>query len=464
MLAIARMSETGEIFWCSQNWPYITGFSFLKTIGSKVEELFPGYKPIPQATAAEKITVHNRNMYLHTFKLADSQVLIIEDRSGSTDSLSEYNSQPVTNPEVDEPLQDYLAEMERVPLVQPLARKSMIEQKSMEQQNLFAELPSPAMQALLRYTTKVSATDATILILGQTGVGKEGMARYVHQLSCRSSKPFVKVNCGAIPETLIEAELFGYAQGAYTGAEKGGKKGVFEEADGGTLFLDEIGELPLASQVKLLQVLQDRSFKKIGDTKTFSVDVRVIAATNRDLEKEVALGRFREDLYYRLCVLPVEIPPLRQRPEDIETLIFYFAQKFQTKYQVTRTLPPDVLHALIHYQWPGNIRQLENVMERLIVTAEESQISYFDLPASIREKIYPVPVQHAEKTSLRSHSGGGKPITIQQIISLKEATMLVEKELLYMAKELSNSTYEIARMLGVDQSTISRKLKQYAAE
>lgn len=458
MLAIARMSETGEIFWCSQNWPYITGFSFLKTIGSKVEELFPGYKLVTQA-AAKKINVHNRDMYLHTFQLADSLVLIIEDRSETADALSDYASHVDRNPEAEESLQDFLAQRERSAPMQRTSRKSVN-----EQQILFAELPSSSMQSLFRYTNKVAATDATILIMGESGVGKEGMARYVHQMSKRCGKSFVKINCGAIPESLIEAELFGYAQGAYTGAEKGGKKGVFEEADGGTLFLDEIGELPLASQVKLLQVLQDRSFKKIGDTKTIAVDVRIIAATNRDLEKEVALGRFREDLYYRLCVLPIEIPPLRQRTEDIETLIAFFVQKFQSKYRVNCTLSPDVLCALTQYSWPGNIRQLENVMERLMVTAEETEITYFDLPASIREKIYPVPVQPQDKPLARSQMNGTKPILIQQIISLKEATMLVEKELLYMAKELSSSTYEIARMLGVDQSTVSRKLKQYAAE
>jgi transcriptional regulator with PAS, ATPase and Fis domain len=463
LLAIAQLNETGEIFWCSQNWPYITGLSFLKTIGSKVEELFPGYKLVTQPNGI-KITVHNRDMYLYDFQLTDSRVLIIEDRSGTTDSLSNNVSHADRVPEAEESLQDSRTEGEWSAGMQRSSRKSMYEQKIREQPFLFAELPSQQMQTLFRYTNKVAATDATILILGETGVGKEGMAHYVHQMSNRSGKPFVKINCGAIPETLIEAELFGYAQGAYTGAEKGGKKGVFEEADGGTLFLDEIGELPLASQVKLLQVLQDRSFKKIGDTKTISVDVRIIAATNKDLEQEVALGRFREDLYYRLCVLPIEIPPLRQRTEDIETLIAYFVQKFQSKYRVNRTISPDVLCALTQYSWPGNIRQLENVIERMMVTAEERTISHFDLPASIREKIYPVPVQPVDKPLGRSQKGGAKPILIQQVISLKEATMLVEKELLSMAKELSSSTYEIARMLGVDQSTVSRKMKQYAVK
>jgi transcriptional regulator with PAS, ATPase and Fis domain len=420
MLAIARMSETGEIFWCSHNWPYITGFSFLETIGNKVQKLLPAYRMETHGTE-QRITLLNRDLYLHTFSLGDSHVLIVEDRS------VEGN-----------------------------------EWKAAEQPVLFQELPSPQMQSVVRNTKRAAGTDATILLLGESGVGKEGIARLIHQMSPRSNKPFVKLNCGAIPESLIESELFGYAPGAYTGADRNGRKGIFEEADGGTVFLDEIGELPLSSQVKLLHVLQDRCFKRVGDTRTIKIDVRIIAATNRDLEKEVALGRFRKDLYYRLCVLPVEIPPLRQRVEDIEPLISFFLQKLHAKYNITRTVSRDALKALMHYPWPGNIRELENVLERLVLTTENTEITVFDLPASMREKIYPAAALAVEGGQSKYAETSSKPIIIQQIISLKEATTLVEKELLQMAKERSSSTYDIAKMLGVDQSTVSRKLKQYA--
>lgn len=454
MLAIARISEAGEIVWCSRNWPYLTGFSFLKTIGSNVQELVTGYKLFSHTTE-QKITLQDRELYLHSFQLADTHVLILEDRSHLAPTAYVVTGE---NPEVEGQFQDFLQETERFSIVARQGLKAGKSINNVEHTLLFEELPSSAVQSMIRYTKKVAPTDATVLIMGESGVGKEGIARYIHQLSSRSLKPYVKVNCGAIPENLVESELFGYVQGAFTGAERGGKKGVFEEANTGTLFLDEIGELPLASQVKLLHVVQERSFKKVGDSKTITVDVRIIAATNRDLEKEVALGRFREDLYYRLCVFPVEISPLRERKEDIEPLVRYFLEKVKSKYQVERTLSSDVLHALLHYPWPGNIRQLENVMERLVVTADETELSFFDLPSALRERVYPISVSAPDK-------GQGvhqKLVSIQQIISLKEATALVEKELLQMAREYSNSTYEIAKMLGVDQSTVSRKLKQYA--
>ncbi|MGE5701785.1 MAG: sigma-54 interaction domain-containing protein [Clostridia bacterium] len=415
MLAIARINTSGEVFWCSTNWPYLTGISFLKTIGSKAVDLLPGYQP-HSSHHAQKVRLLGRFMYLYTFELSDSQVLIIEDR---------------TAPRGEGGLRTELS-------------------------NWQYDLPSPEMKKIRKIIDKVAQTDATVLIHGETGVGKEGVAQLIHQTSGRKEQPFVKLNCGAIAETLIESELFGYAAGAFTGAERTGKKGVFEEADGGTLFLDEIGEMPLTSQVKLLRVLQEGTFKKVGDPRPVQVDVRIIAATNRNLEEEVANGRFREDLFYRLFVLPIMIPPLRERPEDMYPLIQFFLNKFVTKYGEEKTISAEAASALLAYPWPGNVRQLENLMERLVLISEDAEIAFSDLPAAIRD--------HAGKDDKEQANGQTSdrkmPIEIHQILPLKEATAIVEKELLLMARKVSGSTYEIAAMLGVDQSTISRKFKQ----
>lgn len=411
MLAIARVNESGEIFWCSHNWPYVTGFSFLKTIGSKASDLIPGYQ---MNVVEQRLTIQNRAMFAHTFQLDDSIVLIIEERTLST---------------------------------------KQIHQSAL----LIDELPSPRMQEVIRQVNKLAFTDATILVLGESGVGKEGIARLIHQSSTRASGPYIKLNCGAIPETLVESELFGYAPGAFTGAERGGKKGVFEEADGGTLFLDEIGELPIASQAKLLHVLQEKTFKKIGEVKTLSTNVRVIAATNRNLEEDVQAGKFRKDLYFRLCVLPIEIAPLRERKEDIEPLVHHFLYKFKLKYGIDRTVSQAVVQAFQLYGWPGNVRQLEHVIERMVLLSENQELVFFDLPSFLRSDENSIAKDFSGLTFLENE----KPIHIQKIIPLKEATSFVEKELLRMARTISTSTYEIADMLGVDQSTVSRKLKQY---
>ncbi|MGC5325487.1 sigma-54 interaction domain-containing protein [Brevibacillus sp. SYSU BS000544] len=411
MLAIARVNESGEIFWCSHNWPYVTGFSFLKTIGSKASDLIPSYQ---MNVVEQRLTIQNRAMFAHTFQLDDSIVLIIEERTLST---------------------------------------KQIHQSAL----LIDELPSPRMQEVIRQVNKLAFTDATILVLGESGVGKEGIARLIHQSSSRASGPYIKLNCGAIPETLVESELFGYAPGAFTGAERGGKKGVFEEADGGTLFLDEVGELPIASQAKLLHVLQERTFKKIGEVKTLSANVRIIAATNRNLEEDVQAGKFRKDLYFRLCVLPIEIAPLRERKEDIEPLVHHFLHKFKLKYGIDRSVSQAVVQAFQVYGWPGNVRQLEHVIERMVLLSENQELGFFDLPPFLRSDENSNPKDFSGLTVLENE----KPIHIQKIIPLKEATTFVEKELLRMARTISTSTYEIADMLGVDQSTVSRKLKQY---
>ncbi|AXF55156.1 sigma-54 interaction domain-containing protein [Salicibibacter kimchii] len=290
---------------------------------------------------------------------------------------------------------------------------------------------------------RVANIDATILVLGETGVGKDVFAKHVHEQSLRSEQgEFIKINCGAIPPTLLESELFGYEAGAFSGAQKAGKAGMFELANHGTLFLDEVGELPLELQVKLLRVLQEGEIRRVGSTYTTWIDVRVIAATNRDLKKMVKEGTFREDLYYRINVIPIHIPPLRERREDILPLIHFYLEHYNEKYDVRKQFSESTLNFFYQFDWQGNVRELSNLVERLVVTIPTNMIDIVDLPVDVRN----------------DSSEDGLP---QEITTLQEATEKSEKTLLAKALKLYKNTYEIADALGTSQATIVRKLKKY---
>jgi DNA-binding NtrC family response regulator len=238
----------------------------------------------------------------------------------------------------------------------------------------------PKMLGVLESVRKVAPTNATVMLYGESGTGKELAARALHRLSERAAKPFVTVSAGALPETLLESELFGYEKGAFTGAMNA-KPGRFEMANGGTIFLDEIGDITPAVQVKLLRVLQERTFERLGGTRSIEVDVRVVSATNRDLQQLIADGTFREDLYYRLNVVPITMPPLRKRPEDTPLLVAHFLTKFGA---AGRTISSEAMQALVDYQWPGNVRELENTIERTVILSHGDEIGLDDLPAEVR--------------------------------------------------------------------------------
>lgn len=304
---------------------------------------------------------------------------------------------------------------------------------------------SPNMRKIMKMITKIAAVNSTILITGESGVGKGVFAKNIHHKSLRKDGPFVHINCGAIPEALIESELFGYDSGAFTGARKEGKKGVIEQANGGTLFLDEIAEMPLHLQVKLLKVLQDRKIDPVGSTKSIDIDVRIIAATNKNIKELVENKQFREDLFYRLHVVPIHIPPLRTRPEDVSYMIDYFLEKYNEKYGLSISVSLEAENALIHYDWPGNVRELENVIERMVVTCEESSITLDDLPEDILYK-------ETDRECV---------VKVMEICSLKQAQEEMEKQLIRMAYGINTSSYKIADMLGINQSTASRKIQKY---
>ncbi|MEN6459857.1 MAG: sigma 54-interacting transcriptional regulator, partial [Syntrophomonas sp.] len=339
-------------------------------------------------------------------------------------------------------------------------------------------ITSGKMKDLIDMVIRVAAFEATVLITGESGTGKELIAEIIHANSLRNNKPFIKVNCGAIPENLLESELFGYEGGAFTGAKKQGKSGYIEMAEGGTLFLDEIAELPLNLQVKLLRFLQNKEIIRVGGESFKKIDVRIVAATNRDLSEMVENKQFRDDLYYRLNVVPVNITPLRNRKEDIPALVAHFLQIFNRKYKMHKRIAPGVINIFMQYDWPGNVRELENLIERLVVITLNKIINIEDLPphmSDIREDLAPqtrdtiedLPPQTGDtienlSPQTRDTSDVSSPyIKVSGIIPLKVAIESVEKQLLEKVYAKNGTTREIAEELKVDASTIVRKAAKY---
>ncbi len=301
---------------------------------------------------------------------------------------------------------------------------------------------SPAFDGVLRTIEKIAASSATVLVHGETGTGKEVVAEAIHQLSPRADRALVKVHCAAIPASLLESELFGHTRGSFTGAIKD-KPGLFEQAHGGTLLLDEVGEIPLEMQVKLLRVLETGEIQRIGEVRTRTIDVRVVAATNRDLEVEVAGGRFREDLFYRLSVIPIRVPPLRQRGEDVVLLAKHFlAREAAALGRAFAGFTPGALAALTGHHWPGNVRELENAVARAAALAEGTEIDVADLPDNVRG-VGPAPEPG---------------LTLPADVTFEEA----ERRLILHAMDLEHGNKkEAARRLGIGLATLYRKLTQY---
>lgn len=309
---------------------------------------------------------------------------------------------------------------------------------------------SPGMRRVDEIVRKVAGVDTTILLLGESGVGKNAIARAIHRLSQRANGPFIEVNCGAIPETLLESELFGYEPGAFTGALKAGKPGLIEVASGGTLFLNEVGDLPASLQVKLLHVIQERSLTRVGGTKAKDLDLRIVAATNHDLKQRVQEGRFRADLFYRLNVVPILLPPLRDRQEDIPPLLQQQLERIEARYGLRRRFSGAAVRHLLSYPWPGNVRELENVIERIVVTSDQELIDGAFVAEVLGLPTAPTPV------AVRLPAEAA-PLTEPKAESLPEAVERLERHLISDALRRYGSTHRAAAALGVSQATVVRK-------
>ncbi|MCW8799883.1 MAG: sigma 54-interacting transcriptional regulator [Desulfobacter sp.] len=338
-------------------------------------------------------------------------------------------------------------ELEEKALLNAQYKRDLLEKQVYEAESQRIVAKSANYLAVMQKAVKLGGVDSTVLILGESGTGKGMISDLIHRYSTRADHPMIKINCGSIPETLVESELFGYEKGAFTGAGKQGKPGKFEIADKGIIFLDEIADLPAASQVKLLKFLEDGVITRVGSTRNRKVNVRIIAATNRDLKKMVDTGQFRNDLYYRLNVVPINIPPLRERKECIVPLFNHYILEFSRKYGKERPgITGEILDALAVYDFPGNVREMINICERLVVMSHSDEISLKDLPGVVRENIDPRPL-------ITDPWQSGQ--TFRQMVET------FEKELLTQVLQTTRTQSEAAEKLGLNQSTIARKVQKY---
>lgn len=443
--------ELGNIVYTNPAYHKFTGFSRERIEGHNVYDLVKQGYPVSELTIA-----------VHENKQPQSQVIryspngneifvtvtpVFDDNTGvfigSVANFRDLNS-----------LNDSRSMLELIDLQY---RKTLVQQEDlldrMRKRLAAAELSmshvgfvghSAAARNLIDLAIRIAGVNSTVLITGESGVGKDVFARLVHYLSS-GKQPYIKISCAAIPETLLESELFGYEPGAFTGASKRGKAGILEQAEGGIVFLDEIGTLPLRLQSKLLTLLQDRWYYRVGGTKQIPLKARIISATNEDLKKASAEGSFRSDLYYRLNVIPVHIPPLRERREDIQPLVDNMLEKLNATYGQKKIFSNAALSAFKRYDWPGNVRELGNIVERMYVLTASDTIGVESLPdelQGLKERIY-----------LSSSDG--------ETVSLKDSLAQVEKLLLTEALEKNMTLQEIADSLGISISTLERRIRRY---
>lgn len=395
---------------------------------------------VSQKTRTEKVMIATGNPIFND----DNQIVRIVCNSRDITELTELKEQIKKNEEI---VKRYESELIELRLKETTIEGFVTNSKKMND--------------ILNVVKRIAPVDTSILVTGESGTGKEVLSKSIHHFSLRNSGPFIKVNCGAIPESLMESELFGYDPGAFTGAKKEGKPGYFELADKGTLFLDEIGEMPLALQAKLLQAIQDKAIQRVGGTKTLRIDFRLIAATNRNLEQMVDEGKFREDLFYRLNVIPIELPTLRDRKDDIPFLLHLFLNKYNKLYSLQKRFDSEAVDLLCDYHWPGNVRQLQNIVERLVVLSDEDKIS--------KEKIFPL--FHTLSKDFDKDSPGAKlkakdsydPLSVStqiQDTSLKHILKDVERSVIEETLKKYKTTRKAAKHLKMSQSTIVRRIKE----
>ncbi len=418
----------------------ITGIPKEYYINKKVDDLIK--RGILEDSVTHKVMEKKRNVSLVQLNYSGKETLLtgnpVFNEQGEVESvvtnvrdLSDLNGLQIALRKANELNKSYQKEIERL-----RKSKSFIDGKTV--------VKNEQMRIIYDIAKRIADVSATVLILGETGVGKDVLAKYIYNESERSrSGKYIKVNCGAIPSNLLESELFGYAGGAFTGASKNGKPGMFELADKGFLFLDEIGEMPLDLQVKLLRVIQEREIQRVGGTSTKKIDVRLLAATNRNLKEMVQEGKFREDLYYRLNVVPIVIPPLRERKEEIHELIKLFLNDINLRYGMKKELNAELISFFYRHNWPGNIRELSNLLEQIVLLNDVDRLELEHLPTEYK---------------MESNS---QSIEFDETMTLKKAVEAAEENLLKRAAEKYTTTYELAKILDTSQPTIVRKLKKY---
>ncbi|MGG1397603.1 sigma 54-interacting transcriptional regulator [Bacillus salipaludis] len=444
---VTIMDPSGKIIWYNKAYLQISGLSphLLDTL-TVDEVLERGFVKLAVSREAiiQKKTITKLNQYSTGIEALVTSTPVLDDEGNLLFVIS--NIRDLTE------LNRLKRQLDQTNSLTESYRKTLQEMQLPSMNGKQIIYRSSAMEKIVSLAQKVSAIDTPVLILGESGVGKDVLANYIHFINDRRDKgPFVKVNCGAIPENLLESELFGYEPGAFTGAARQGKAGLFEVADKGTLFLDEIGEMPLSLQVKLLGVLQDMKIQRVGGTKSIPIDVRIIVATNANLVEMIQAKKFREDLYFRINVLPIHVPPLRERPEDIFVLLMHFLQMFNEKHGTEKAFPPHVIDQLLAYPWPGNVRELRNVVERLVILSDDDLIHEALLPSTI--------YQHKPaKPSPVSQDMGA---TGDSRLSLKEMVNEYEKTLLASYLSTCRPMKRCAEKLQIDLATLVRKKKKF---
>lgn len=429
----------GTILRVSRSYEKNFGFEFGSIVGKSAFDLEADGTFEPCITAAvirEKKKIVTVQTINHTYKHVLTVGIPLFDNNGrlkyavcfNTLSMEQINTIQRNYRQMQESVQHYSQEI------------ADLRAKNMVATNL--QFKSPAMQKLLALMQNTANTKANILITGETGVGKSAIAKTIHKMSDRSAGPFIEVNCAVLHENLIESELFGYEKGAFTGASSTGKIGKIELANHGTLFLDEIGELPTSMQSKLLQLIQEKAIERLSGNRKIILDFRLIVATNRDLEKEVSDGIFRSDLFYRLNVIRMQIPPLRERKEDIFPMAYQFLNRFNKEYGKDLNFSPKFLNFLERYQWPGNVRQLENLMERMVITVQDPIIDVSALPAEFASDA-------VQATTL---AGG---------TTLAQQMDAYEEQIIRRTYEHCGTTVALAKALGISQATAVRKIAKY---
>lgn len=426
----------GITLYCNKTFELNYGIKREEMIGKKasylVEEGYSNYTPINEVIATKKAVTAPQ-------QTATGKLLIITatpyfDVKGEIEFIVE-NCRDITELEaVKEQLSKRELELARM--------KYELKKKNDLNSSLLYDFVSPTMRQVTTMIQKVAPTDVTVLIQGESGTGKTHIARFLHKASKRKNGPFININCSSIPDNLFESELFGYVSGAFTGATTKGKTGLIELANGGTLFLDEIGEIPLQLQGKLLQVIQERKFTPVGGIKERNIDIRIITATNQPLEKRIKEQTFREDLFYRLNVVSLTMPALRQRKEDIELLANHFLKTYSDRYKTYHYFSAQVMTYLKQYHWPGNIRELENLIQHLVVMASSEEITTMELPPKII----------IESEDQPSSKGA---IDFDILVDQYERSLLEE------SLRFHNSSYQVARHLNISQSKASRLLRKY---
>jgi PAS domain S-box-containing protein len=432
--AVTTVDCDGNILFLNDNSEKMYGLSLNETSGQTITKFFEKEAVVLMSTMKERQGVTNKynQPYPNVHVLINTSPVFVDNEVVGGISIERDITEIVK-------LNDELSIT--------TANLHELESTAQSQQNLspFNKIKgrSPVLKEAINLATKVAKTDAPVLITGDSGVGKELFAEGIHNAGIRSNKPFVAINCGAIPAALFESELFGYEQGAFTGAIKGGKKGKFDAAKGGTIFLDEVGEMPLELQVKLLRVLQEKHYYRVSGNEAIPTDVRIIAATNRDLEKMIDEGTFREDLYYRLNVISISIPPLRDRIEDIPELVQLFLKEFSLKYKMPiPEIDPEIMYTFLQHPWEGNIRQLRNIIERIIILASDNEV---------------IKTHHLPKNFIKDHS----PVLNIQTEKIKTIDGQGEEEIQYALQKTYGNKAAAAKLLGISRATLYNKLKKY---